>query len=493
MGASGNPITFSAYGTGNKPLINGQGNTEATIFIKNEVSYIIVDGFAVTNYDGQDIFDGTENKRSGIRSGFWGGDQKGITIRNNEVYWVEGCSNHNQVGPPRGTSLDSTEYHLYNNAGIFINASVTDSVTIKGNYVHDLTCTGIFVFSYTMSYHTIIRSNAVYNSGADGIELLHAEYPLVELNSCIKAGNNSGTNPRGPGVLGYNGLAVAGIWSYGSLSPVFQYNYCESTMVIMWDGQAWDFDIDVTGDAVYQYNYSCYNEGGFNLGGEPGHTCRYNISYNDGSRQAVHGAQGFFNGSPLYYNNVFYRDDGQGFVFDGAGTFRNNIFHTNGTTNITYQNSGRTFDHNCFSGHTPVNPGGSAVIGDPLFNATEKPGRLKPGEIPTKADLERLAAFFKLKAGSPCINTGTQISNNGGIDFIGAALYTGQADIGAYEYTGVSISGYTTDRVGSSRPYMGQGPVFDLLGRIIGIKDDIIYNGAPSGIYIKGTDQLLIQ
>jgi hypothetical protein len=62
-------ITFPSFGTGNKPLINANGAVRDAIFIQNTASHIIVDGFAVTNFDGSNIFDGAEAKRTSIRCG----------------------------------------------------------------------------------------------------------------------------------------------------------------------------------------------------------------------------------------------------------------------------------------------------------------------------------------------------------------------------------------------------------------------------------------
>ncbi|MDN5204324.1 hypothetical protein QQ008_23230 [Fulvivirgaceae bacterium BMA10] len=43
---------------------------------------------------------------------------------------------------------------------------------------------------------------------------------------------------------------------------------------------------------------------------------------------------------------------------------------------------------------------------------------------------------YHLQPTSPCINTGQIITNNGGRDFWGNALYNGTPDIGAHEFTG---------------------------------------------------------
>ncbi len=434
-GTAGNPIVFSAYGLGAKPLINGNGLIQSTIFIRNSASYIVVDGFAVTNYDGLDIFDGSEALRCGIQIGEWSGSLTQVDILNNEVYFIEGCSNHPSVGPPRGSVLDPDEYNLYQNAGIFCHATYMDSLFISGNYVHDCTCTGIFAFQFETATNLLIRQNSVYNIGSDGIVVLNATAPLVELNASIKAGNNSGSDPREPDELGFNGLAVAGIWSFGCSDPIFQYNYCEATKRITWDGQAWDFDLKTTGNAIYQFNYSRDNEGGFNLGGLPHQIFRYNISYNDGAKQG--NAQYFFNSSPTYYNNIFYRTDSLAFLFseEDEQIFQNNIFYTEATSNTTYQDSLHHMSHNCYSGHTPINPGEYPVLADPQFIDPYSPGKILPGVIFTREELREAAQGFQLNASSSCVDAGSPVDNYTGVDFWGNALLDAMMDIGAHEFT----------------------------------------------------------
>lgn len=429
-------IVFSSYGTGNKPLINGGGNALAGIFIKNSASYVTVEGFAVTNFDSLDVFDGAEGLRSGIQIGEWSGNQRQISILNNEVYFIEGCSNHPVSGPPRGTNLDPNTYNLYQNAAIFCHSSIIDSLIIEGNYIHDCTCTGISAFLFEMATHLLIQHNSVYNVGADGIVVFHAQSPLIQLNACISAGNNSGPTPRVAGELGYNGLAVVGIWSTLCSDPLFQYNYCEGTKRIVWDGQAWDFDLNTTGNAIYQFNYSRDNEGGFNLGGSPNQIFRYNISFNDGAKQG--NSQYFFNGEPSYYNNVFYRTDGAGFLLnhDEQQSFYNNIFYCTNSDSLEYETGTLTFENNCFSGHNPLNSGSDPILQDPLFLNPGVAGKILPGQIFSKEDLREVVSGFKLTAGSTCINAGHDIPNKGNEDFWGNPLYQKTADVGAHEFTG---------------------------------------------------------
>jgi hypothetical protein len=67
-----------------------------------------------------------------------------------------------------------------------------------------------------------------------------------------------------------------------------------------------------------------------------------------------------------------------------------------------------------------VAPNGDAegVVGDPLF-----------------VDPAGAALGFRIGAGSPAIDAGLDIADNGGRDYAGTKLYSGAVDIGALEYT----------------------------------------------------------
>ena len=431
-GAAGNPVYYGSYGTGAKPTIHGDGNVMAPIDI--EANYITVEGFSVTNFDGANIFDGAEGNRSGIFLG--SGAKTNIKVIGNEAYYIEGFSNKPATtaggGLPRGSTINGNIYQTTGIGNVF--GLSTDNLTIEGNYVHDSTATGMNVHGKT---NLLVQSNSIYNVGGDGMVIYDATNPLVQFNSVIKANNNSGNSPRGPGVIGYHGTSAIGLWFYSVTGGVAQYNYVEATERPIYDGQAFDFDFFAR-NSVFQYNYSRDNVGGFMLdaraGGEGaarGNIARYNISVNDGSRQG--NGEGFFNGHINNYNNVFYRTDGKGYLVTGDGTFTNNIFYTTGNT--TYGGTGRTFTNNAFFGHTPSNPGSGAVIGgDPKFVNPSTSFKLAPGQPFTKDQFWALFDGFKIEAGSPLIDKGVTIANNGGQDFWGNPLYNGAPDIGAHEY-----------------------------------------------------------
>ena len=251
-----------------KPTINGRGNVTAAVLVENGSDYVTVENLAVTNFDGKDIFDGVEGERSGIQVGAWGGSISHVRILNNDVYYVEGFSNHPTVGPPRGTHLDAKTHSQYTVGAILIHPAQYDDVAIDGNIVHDCTGTGIFPYAFKSSTHLLVQNNTIENVGSDGIEILNSAAPVVQYNRCIHAGNNSGARDRVAGELGHNGLAVCGMWAFASSDVLFQHNYCEGTRQIKYDGEAWDFDNGLSGTCVYQYNFSRDNEGGFLLSNE---------------------------------------------------------------------------------------------------------------------------------------------------------------------------------------------------------------------------------
>jgi len=427
-GSQTSPAYYGAYGDTNlpNPTINAGGTNVAAIFISNSSSYVTVEGFSLTNFDGADVFDLAEGNRNGIQIGQWASPASlltGVSILNNEIYNIEGFSNSPLVAgaSPRGTTLSGSTYNQYSCAAIYARANQMNNMTIKDNYIHDCTGTGLYILPNTFATGTqnlLIDGNEVNNVGSDGIEIANSVSPVIQYNTCIGAANNSGTNARGTGVLGSNGLACCGIWAVNSSNVLFQYNYCQGTHLIKYDGQAWDFDVGLSGTCIYQYNYSRDNEGGFLLTCNSPATqiCRFNISVNDGSRQGnASNGQGFFNQNVgAVYNNVFYRTDSKACLLPGSlsGTFSNNIFYTAATSG-TYQTSTARFFNNCYYGHTATAPGTSPVLGNPLFvnEADAAAGTALVDET-----------GFQLLPGSPCIATGTSIAGNGGFDYWGNIL-----------------------------------------------------------------------
>ena len=140
------------------------------------------------------------------------------------------------------------------------------------------------------------------------------------------------------------------------------------------------------------------------------------------------------------YNNVFYIKEGvkinrTGMSGGVGNTISNNIFYYTGSTpaNAAYGNWGditAQWNSNIYYNYetTPDDP--NAITADPLF--------VDPGKGPTGAQesglVHDISAFegYMLQPGSPAIDAGTPIENNGGKDFFGNELDL-LPDIGAYE------------------------------------------------------------
>jgi len=449
-GSAVSPILFSSYGNSAapKPNIDAQGQHVAAILVKPEASHCKIEGFRLTNRN-DSIYTGPEAQLCGIMLAYSDSvETVDIQLIGNEIVHIEGYSNTPGT-VPRGAGAVGSNDHQYSNAGIYVRSYSTRSLRIEGNDIRDSTCAGIIVQTFGgekgRGFETVVQHNSIENVGADGIVLINQNAPLIQYNSCIGAGNNSGKSPQAAPTLGYNGLAVAGMWAKGCNSAMFQYNYCEGTRKIQHDGQAWDFDHDNKGTLIYQFNYSRNNEGGFLLStgveSDLVKICRYNISVNDGSKQNLDG-QGFFNRHADYYNNVFYRDDGKGFEMASygplavTGTFSNNVFYLGApaATATIYQNEDRIFKNNLFFGHHPSSPGDHPVMADPLFVAATSLVSFKPmAYLLTQESFRKALAGFRPLKGSPLIDRGVSVPSNGGQDFWGNPLYNGPANIGVHE------------------------------------------------------------
>ena len=187
-----------------------------------------------------------------------------------------------------------------------------------------------------------------------------------------------------------------------------------------------------------------------------GNIARYNISENDQSHLIQ--MQGKISDQNLIHNNVFYVDYGTididyymggGQIADSlkskiGANLRNNIFYATGQgrfrTAYTYGSAlerqyndkvklphpapGTLFLHNWYYGPwlngLPDDP--EKQEGDPMFVAAGTGG----------VGISTLAGY-KLRSGSPCINTGMKIEMPGIRDFYGNPLNDGALDFGVFE------------------------------------------------------------
>jgi hypothetical protein len=163
-------------------------------------------------------------------------------------------------------------------------------------------------------------------------------------------------------------------------------------------------------------------------------TIRYNISQNELLGSYLYGFPTEFGLKDVkVYNNVHYFGKGKGnqiFVEGGKmripieTEFKNNIFYFEEEAVWGFEpDSTCTFENNLFFNVEPK--GENAIVGNPMF--------VNPGQGGTDIDMadpNRLAGY-KLKKGSPAIDAGKIIEENGGKDFSGNSV-SGIPNIGAY-------------------------------------------------------------
>ena len=408
-GASGSPITVNAYGSGAKPVLEGDGAGEYTVHLIDQ-SYWTISGLKVQNTSS------TRAQREGILVEASGAaNQAGITITGNEVASVAGW------GDKTGTNAAWFSYSAGIAVRVASGSGVFNGVSITGNTVHDVGGGGIKIEGEASAMNTgvYIAHNTITAAGGDGIVIHDSDTPLVEYNTAIDLG--LGAYPFVAGNF-------AGMWPYHSKNPTFQHNTVGAQRGVVNDATAWDCDINNTGTCTYQYNYSYGNAGGFYLdclsgcGGAATSTnvvLRYNISRDD--CRFTNSSTG--TGTHYIYNNTFYCPGKP--VTDTLGgnvVWQNNIFVA--PTASWASDSAATFDGNTYFGGitAPSSGDAHAHTGDPLLT-NDSAG----------------TSAIKLRGGSPELGTGVLVADNGGKDFFGNTVSaTAAPNRGAYNGAGDS-------------------------------------------------------
>ena len=314
MGTKGNPIEINAYGKGELPRLEGNGQVENVVSLYNQ-EYVEIRNLEITNLDTQYNtkfeLNGSNNTKKALRA-------VNVSIRNFGTasgIVVEDCYIHDING----------NINLKWNGGIFfdVKADIQNGqltgVPSKYDNIHISGCTfervdrsaiklvssqwcnqwekndpGVPVHWYP-STNVVVEGNYMEYIGGDGITVRDTDGALIEHNLAKDCRFQN---------TGYN----VGIWPFEAANTVLQYNEAYETHGTT-DGQGLDCD-HASSNSVMQYNYSHNNEGGFMLimGGYPhtGATVRYNISQNDRDK-TFEFAQGLPKGT-MIYNNTIYSD-----------------------------------------------------------------------------------------------------------------------------------------------------------------------------------------
>ncbi|MEI6555153.1 MAG: T9SS type A sorting domain-containing protein [Paludibacter sp.] len=427
-GSLGSPIIINKYGEGNLPYIDGAGMTGTGVLYLYNQQYWEINNLEIVN----DAASGGD--RRGVRIEIIDyGTANHIYLKNLFVHNIKGSvgqarSNKRTGGIGFGiVSVANKESHFNDILVDGCNIQTCDNQGLIFECVSgDGFQPGSAEWNSMKITKAIVRNNTISNISKNAMIIRLFDGGVVEHNLCFNSAN---------------GITGNTIFTAGCLNTVFQFNEGYSNNSPDYDGSLYDADLRSPG-TIWQYSYSHDNAHGLfwncTVQEDDSLICRYNISQND------HGNIFCINypvtNIAIYNNSVYIPSDLSPIIIaernnGGSGTrtysFNNNIISNNSSTS-TYQITNsyiRNIDHNCFFGNHPSNEPADAnkITVDPLF--------VNPGSGGIGLNT---VDGYKLQKGSPCINTGILIPNNGGRDYWGNLLTDGQTDMGAYEFATIT-------------------------------------------------------
>lgn len=464
-GVEGCPIVIASYGEGDKPVfMPGPDRTLPYFNVATDVLYNVQinNGISFTNQEHWEVRD----------LEFYDPGYETTNPRYTYVYRRAINLIAEDVGDLYGFTFDNLTIHGYRgpntnrgkSSGGLIVSILSDPYNVANRVptaIHDITVTnctmydlgrsgfnfcspwttrvdvedddwGLFGYSgfgeWKPCENIYIANNVIHDIDGDGVLIDGCKDVLVEHNTVYRCAFNSD-------------FAV-GMFNWNSDNTVFQYNEVYDTCPADYEGAESDaqgIEIDALNrDTWVQYNYTHDNRGGVfmwcntsDLRGFRG-IYRYNISQNDGNRHGVIDWRPNHMDSQMYNNTVYISGDSSGAFLNTNGgnvaygaKFYNNIFYNlneNLTTNSFLENQ-IDWKNNIFYGFDNVPSDDSNIVADPMFVA---PGTGEYGRDTVEG--------YKLQEGSPAIDAGINIEDNGGQDYFGTLLTDGKTDIGAAEY-----------------------------------------------------------
>jgi hypothetical protein len=424
-GADTKPIVIDMYNVGSKPLIDGNGMTGTGVVYLSNQQYWEINNLEITN----DAPAGGDRRGVRVEVNNWG-TANHIYLKNLNIHNIKGS-----VGQSRANKRTSgigfaivnatTESHfndilvencvIYNcdNQGIISECVAGDGIQPRTTEWNAMKIT-----------NAVIRNNTIYNISKNAMIIRLFDKGVVEHNVCYNTAN---------------GISGNTIFSASCDSTIFQYNECYLNNSPDADGSMYDADLR-SPNTIWQYSYSHDNAHGLfwtcTVQEDYNVICRYNISQND--KGIIFCLNYPITSMKVYNNTVFIPDSLSPIIISersmNSGTrtydFMNNIIYNMSKSssyifNNNNNNYKRTIDYNCFYGEHPANEPADA------HKITADPKLVNPGSGGIGLNT---VDGYKLKTGSPCINAGVVIPENGGKDYWGNPLYYGKPDIGVHEF-----------------------------------------------------------
>ena len=433
-GASGNPITIDAYGTGALPVINAAGLQYALKL--NNASYVTVQNLELKNSTRYGLF--ATSSVTGVVNG--------LTVRGLLVHDVNGG-----VMDEKQTGLVVIIPGI---KGSKFNTVLVENVTAYGTnlwsgiMVYGVYLTGDFSWKRTSqnvslrSTNVTLRNNVVHDTWGDGIVTYLVSGALLESNTVYRSGIQPTQTIGTPNA----------IWSWASNNVVVQYNEAYENSSPGVDGGAFDVDF-FSANTTVQYNYAHDNKGycvavfGAEKSTTTNSIVRYNICANNGTKgTGTEGSEeiyfatwnlGKIDGVQVYGNTIYTTKSGA----VGVGPWANPVF-SGSLPEIFQNNLVVSTVANVYGTGMPIVPWTTRsnnlyYYTTGSFSGTEVGSIYNTNPLVNNLgynDNGRPTTQWTLQAGSPARNAGATIAAAGNVDFYGNAVPTGSAfDIGAHE------------------------------------------------------------
>ncbi len=430
-GSKGLPIVVEKYGGTQKPRIDGGGIIGTATLHLNNGKFWEINNLEITN-----DADTPGDRRGVLISASDFGLVEHIYLKNLEIHNVKGIvGNADSSKRTAAIGIETTT-----DRGT---ATRFDDVLIEGCLIFNIDNTGIYtdnlIFRNTPGSadwtkrrftNVRIRDNTIHHIAKNAMIIRLFDGGLIENNVCYETALKTTGNT---------------MFTTSCNGTIFQYNEGYFNRASLQggdfgDGSMYDADLK-SSNIIFQYSYSHDNSHGLlwtcNSQLDSGIVCRYNVSQND--KGNIFCINYPVTSVQIYNNTIFI---GQGLsptiiaernVNSGTRnySFKNNIIYNLGSNaSYDFRTSGYTRDINFntyYGFHPSDEPNDSnKQISDPKFV------NLGSASIGISTILG-----YMLQSSSPCINSGTQITNHPMVDIIGNKVpANGSMDRGAFEYQG---------------------------------------------------------
>ena len=470
-GTEQSPITFTAYGTGNQPVISGSdhddggGDYREAILVENEDNMIFED-LEIQNHRttsrsnvGDLVSFGIQviSSSAGTKNNFTFRD---MTFKNvYGLYWVD--------------PSNQSEFNAFEVSGLTFKSSwggIINNVVVEDSYFTDLQRIGIHIkntsgkTSDKRNTNIVVRRNEFFQIGGTCVLPIRTENCLIENNIFNQPGAKTNDKMIGRG---------SAVWNWYSINTIVQYNQAINAKGIL---DSHGIHVDHSNiDTFIQYNLMQDCEGGFVeiLGGNQRAVYRFNISINDGWRvnpnwtnsdhtiwlnDKIGGQSGHPSYDSYIYNNTIVINKSGNDAFDTAIDINgqntrifNNIFYAvNGSgigiQQVNYNDPNLMMTNNLFFGNIRNNfktIDANRIEVDPQFY-----------------DEDRADQYgFQIGASSQAIDAGAAYAGDYAHPAIPVGASTIFANVEEYptvDFFGNSLSGDSTPNIGASNAKNGE-------------------------------------